>query len=138
MMNWPDKILLFDGVCNLCNNSVQFVLKNDKKKETYFASLQSEVGQQILTNQGLSTQQLDSIIYYRNGKVWQQSTAALYLLKDMGGLWSLLFPLILIPAFIRNAVYNWVAKNRYKWFGQSDACMLPLPQYQKRFIDVAS
>lgn len=134
-MKLPRKILLFDGVCNLCNGSVQFVLKNDRKKEVVFSSLQSRAGQEILENNGFSTHQFNSIIFYRHGKILQQSTAVLYLLRDMGGIWTLFFPLIIIPPFVRNGIYNWVAKNRYKWFGQSQSCMLPLPEYKNRFIE---
>ena len=129
------KVLLFDGVCNLCNGAVQFVLKNDQKKDTLFASLQSEMGQKILKEHQLDTEQFSSIVYYRNQSLLFQSTAVLYLLKDMGGLWAGLFPLIIFPRFIRDFVYDVVAKNRYRWFGKSESCMLPLPEYKERFLD---
>lgn len=119
----------------MCNGSVQFVLKNDRKKEVVFASLQSEVGQKILQHFNLPQDQFNSIVYYRGGQLLQQSTAVLYLLKDMGGIWPLFFSFIVIPPIIRNGIYNWIAKNRYKWFGQSESCMLPLPEYQERFIE---
>ena len=134
-MKEPNKILLFDGVCNLCNGTVQFVLRNDKNKDAVFSSLQSEVGQQILKENNLNRSEFDSIIYYRNKKVLIKSTSVLNLLKDMGGIWPLFFPLIIIPTFIRDFIYDWVAKNRYRWFGKAESCMLPLPEYRNRFYE---
>ena len=130
-----NKILLFDGVCNLCKGTVQFVLKNDKKGASMFTSLQSDVGQKILKENHFNTTEFSSIMYYRNGKLLLKSTAVLNLVRDMGGFWSFLFPLIYIPEIIRDLIYDWVAKNRYRWFGKTESCMIPLPEYKERFIE---
>ena len=130
-----NKILLFDGVCNLCKGTVQFVLKNDKKGDSMFTSLQSDVGQKILKENHFNTTEFSSIMYYRNGKLLLKSTAVLNLVRDMGGFWSFLFPLIYIPEIIRDLIYDWVAKNRYRWFGKTESCMIPLPEYKERFIE---
>lgn len=127
--------VLFDGVCNLCNGFVQFIIRHDKKKKFKFASLQSKFSQQYLLETNQSTTQFTSFIYLRNGKELKQSTAALYVLKDLQSFISLLFILIIIPPFIRNYVYNIVAKNRYKWFGKREACMVPNENLKARFLE---
>lgn len=127
--------VLFDGVCNLCNGFVQFIIRHDKKKKFKFASLQSTFSQQYLQETNQSTTQFTSFIYLRNGKELKQSTAALYVLKDLQSFISLLFILIIIPPFIRNYVYNIIAKNRYKWFGKREACMVPNEDLKARFLE---
>lgn len=127
-------VILFDGVCNLCNNSVQFVIKRDKKKQFYFTSLQSNAGQQLLKQYQLSPGKFDSFVLIENGKAYTRSTAALRVVKRLGGLLSFLYAFIIIPPFIRNAIYDYVARNRYKWFGKSESCMLPTPELRARFL----
>ncbi len=127
-------IILFDGVCNLCNGLVQFVIKRDKKSIFKFASLQSDFGQQFLQQNNLSATTFNSFIYVRNNTILQKSTAALYVLKDLSTLASVLFVFILIPAFIRNFIYDIVAKNRYKWFGKKDECIVPTPALKEKFL----
>jgi predicted DCC family thiol-disulfide oxidoreductase YuxK len=129
-----NNILLFDGVCNLCNNAVQFVIKRDKNAVTKFASLQSAIGQKILLQHQLSNTEFDSFVYIKNNVVLLKSTAALHLMKDIGGVWKLLYAFIIVPKFIRNFVYDIVAKNRYKWFGKKDVCMIPTVELQQRFL----
>lgn len=125
-------IVFYDGLCGLCDRSVQFLLKYDKKEKFLFCALQSEQAKHYL---GVNyTQQ--SIVLYQQGKVYYRSTAALRIAWLLGGFWSLLAIGLMIPAFIRNAVYDFVAKNRYKWFGKFDACKIPTPEMRKRFIDV--
>ncbi len=128
-------VLLFDGVCNLCNGFVQFVIKNDKKSKFKFASLQSNVGQEYLTHFGLATEQFESFVYIKDNKYYQKSTAALTLLKDMGGFWTIFYVLMLIPKFIRNFFYNWIARNRYKIFGKSPSCWIPTAALKSRFLE---
>jgi predicted DCC family thiol-disulfide oxidoreductase YuxK len=128
-------IILFDGVCNLCSSSVQFVIKHDKKKQFRFASLQSAFGQKTLSENNLSTTDLSSFILLENGKLYTKSTGALRVVKRLGGAWPLLYGFIIVPPFLRNAVYNWVAKNRYKWFGKQESCWLPTPELKARFIN---
>ncbi|MDX8290279.1 thiol-disulfide oxidoreductase DCC family protein [Metabacillus indicus] len=129
-----NKILLFDGVCNFCDGTVQFVLKHDKKEAFSFASLQSEAGQSLLRKHGLPLEDYDSFVYLEEGKVHTKSTAALRVLKELGGMYKALYLLIAVPKPTRDAVYMMIAKNRYKWFGKKDACTLPSKDVRKRFL----
>jgi predicted DCC family thiol-disulfide oxidoreductase YuxK len=128
-------IILFDGVCNLCNRSVQFVLKHDKQKIFRFASLQSKAGQTLLKKYNLSETNFNSFVLIKDGKPYLKSTAALIVAKDLKGLIQILYAFIIVPAFIRNAVYNVIAKNRYKWFGKKESCMMPTVDLQNRFLN---
>jgi predicted DCC family thiol-disulfide oxidoreductase YuxK len=128
-------IILFDGVCNLCTASVQTVLKNDRAAHFSFASMQSARGEQLLQNLPADERNLKTFVLIENGKVFTRSTAALRVAKKLDGFWPVLYPLIIVPRFIRDAVYNLVANNRYKWFGKKEACWLPRPEWKKRFID---
>jgi predicted DCC family thiol-disulfide oxidoreductase YuxK len=132
-MNHPC-ILLFDGACNLCNKSVQFVIKRDKKARVKFASLQSEVGKQIMLQFNIPTEYIDSIILIEFGKVYYKSSAALRLCKKMDGLWPLLYIFMLVPKFLRNTVYDYIARNRIKWFGKTDICWVMTPELKNRFL----
>lgn len=127
-------VILFDGLCNLCSSSVQFVIKHDPQRRFRFASLQSQYGQQLLQQQGLPATEFSSFILYQDGKVYTKSTAALRVARQLNGLWPLLYGFIIIPAFIRNAVYNFIARNRYRWFGKRDSCWLPTPELKALFI----
>lgn len=129
-----NKILLFDGVCNFCDGTVQFVLKHDKKGAFSFASLQSEAGQSLLRKHGLPLEDYDSFVYLDEGKVHTKSTAALRVLKELGGIYRALYLLIAVPKPIRDAGYMMIAKNRYRWFGKKDACTLPSKDVRKRFL----
>ena len=126
--------ILFDGVCNLCNTLVQFVIRHDAAGQFRFASLQSDSGQTLLTQHGLRTSNFDTFVYIRNGAAYTQSTAGLLVLRDLGGGWQLLYPLIIVPRFIRDAVYKLIARNRYRFFGRQDACMIPTPELKSRFL----
>jgi predicted DCC family thiol-disulfide oxidoreductase YuxK len=127
-------LLLFDGVCNLCNSSVQFILLRDKKDRFRFASLQSDYGQNLLREHNLPTESFNSLVLVENGKIYQKSTAALRIARKLKGLWPLLFAFIIIPPFIRNFVYDIIAKNRYRWFGKKEECMLPRPEWKQKFL----
>lgn len=135
MFQEPQHIILFDGICNLCNSSVQFVIRQDKKEQFKFASLQSDAGQSLLHKGKFATKKLDSFVLISRGQYFTQSTAALKVLKLLGGRWVALYVFILVPALIRNAVYNFISKNRYRWFGKREECMLPSLQLKKRFLD---
>lgn len=128
-------IILFDGVCNLCNGAVQFIIERDKKQTFRFASLQSEVGQKYMRQAGLSADKIDTILLVENDKIHDKSTAALRIAKRLDGLWSLMFGFIIVPPFIRNAAYDFIARNRYKWFGKKDSCWMPTPDLKKLFLD---
>jgi predicted DCC family thiol-disulfide oxidoreductase YuxK len=129
------QVLFFDGVCNLCTNTVQFVIMKNAKRNIFFASLQSKAGQSMAEEYGLPKTSFGSLVFLDNGKMYQRSTGALRITKYLKGGWPLLYIFTIVPAFIRNAVYNWVAKNRYKWFGQKAECWLPTPELQARFLD---
>lgn len=134
-MNETGPVVLFDGVCNLCNRSVQFIIKRDKKNIFRFASLQGKTGQTILQQHGLPPDQFNSFILVEGEKIRLRSSGALWMLKLLGGGWSLLYGFIIVPAFIRDAVYNFIARNRYKWFGRKESCMIPTPALKHRFLD---
>ena len=125
-------IVLFDGECNFCNSSINFVLKHEKKPELFFASLQSETGKKILNH--FDIQNAESVVLIENDKIYLQSTAALKITKYLKGGFPLLYMFMIVPPFIRNAIYNYIAKNRYKWFGKMDTCMMPDVKLKQRFI----
>lgn len=137
MENLPKdkKIILFDGVCNLCNSSVQFVIKHDKKDVFRFAALQSEIGEKILKHIAIDPKNIDSIILYEPGVAYYyKSSAAIEIAKQLGGFWNLSMVFKIIPAFLRNPVYDYVAKNRYKWYGKQESCMIPTPELKAKFL----
>jgi predicted DCC family thiol-disulfide oxidoreductase YuxK len=127
--------VLFDGVCNLCNGFVQFIIRNDKRERFHFGALQSAVAQQLLQGSDLRPQELDTVIYLRKGKTLTRSTAALQILNELGGAWSLMAVFFVVPRFIRDAVYRFIGNNRYRWFGRQESCMLPTPELRARFLD---
>lgn len=131
----PQRIILFDGLCNLCNSSVQFVIRHDSKSYFKFASLQSSFGQYQLHKFDLLVNQLYSVILVKNGIVFQKSNAALEIAKELDGLWPVLYFFKIVPRFIRDWIYTIVAKNRYTWFGKKDSCMLPSPELKSRFLE---
>jgi predicted DCC family thiol-disulfide oxidoreductase YuxK len=133
-MSCQHPVILFDGVCNLCNGFVQFVIRADTGRRFYFASLQSETARELLKDLFPSAQALDSVVLIENGRYYRQSTAALRILRHLGGGWPLLYGFIVLPAFFRDWIYDWIAKNRYRWFGQRQACMLPTPELKARFL----
>ncbi|MEH7252865.1 thiol-disulfide oxidoreductase DCC family protein [Neobacillus niacini] len=129
-----ERIILFDGVCNLCNSSVQFIIKRDPKGRFKFASLQSETGQSLLELHGYD-KEIDSFILIENQRIYLKSSAALRVCRNLNGLWKLLTILRILPAPFRDFFYDVVAKNRYKWFGKKESCMLPTKEMKKRFLD---
>ncbi len=135
MTNDFTHIIYFDGVCNLCNSSVQFVLKRDKKKVFRFATLQGNHAKSTFAKFSLPHADLSSIVLLEHNTVYTQSTAALRIAKKLNALWPLLYLFIIIPKPIRDAVYNYIAKNRYKWFGKQESCMLPTKETQRLFLD---
>jgi predicted DCC family thiol-disulfide oxidoreductase YuxK len=128
-------VILFDGVCNLCSSSVQFVIKHDPKRQFRFASLQSKYGQRVMKKFGLPENELNSFILLENEKIYTRSTGALRVTKKLSGLWPLLYGFMIIPPFIRNAVYSYIAHHRYKWFGKKEACWIPTPELKQLFLD---
>lgn len=125
-------VILFDGVCNLCNASVQFIIKRDPKAIFRFAALQSETGQKLLAEHPQVS--ADSVLLADRGKIYQQSTAALKIAGRLSGLWPLFYVFMIVPRPLRDAVYNYIAKNRYRWFGKQESCMLPTVDLKSRFL----
>ena len=128
-----NSIILFDGECNFCDQSVQFIIKRDKHALFKFASIQSDTGQEILKNHHVPAH-IDSIILIEKEICYYSSSAALKICKHLKGAWKLFFILILVPKPIRNFMYKIIARNRYKWFGKKEACILPSPEIRKRFL----
>lgn len=134
-MGTPDSILLFDGVCNLCNRVVSFVIRRDKSTRIRFAPLQSEFSAELLLQFDLDPYKTDSVVYLSRGKVYQKSSAVLHLLKDIGGGWKILYGFIVIPPFIRDFFYQLIAKNRYRLFGRKEHCMVPSDEFRVKFLN---
>lgn len=127
-------VILFDGVCNFCNSSVNFIIRHDKKDYFRFTPLQSEIGMKISEKYNLDSGNLKSVILVDKGKIYTKTTAALRIAKQLSGAWPVLYVFIIIPAPIRDVVYNIIAKYRYKWWGERDACMIPTPEIRKKFL----
>ena len=130
------QLILFDGVCNLCNSSVLYVIKRDKKNKFLFAPLQSEIGRAVLNEFQIDTSETDSILLYEpiTNTIKQRSSAALHIAKNLGFPINFMVVFFIIPNFIRDWVYNFVAKNRYKWYGKKESCMIPTTELQAKFI----
>ncbi|HSR59393.1 MAG TPA: DCC1-like thiol-disulfide oxidoreductase family protein [Robiginitalea sp.] len=129
------KIILFDGVCNLCNGTVQFVIRRDRGDRFRFVPLQSELGQELSRARHIDTSEVDSIILIDPGTAYYiKSDAALEIARELHGYGWMPFVLGWIPRSLRDAVYDLVARNRYRWFGRKDACMVPTPELQKKFL----
>ena len=134
-MEETQAVVLFDGVCNLCNHSVQFIIRRDKKDRFRFAPLQGKTGQQLLSRHGLPADSFNSFILAEGDKIYTHSTGALRMLKGLGFPWSMAYAFILVPRFIRDGVYAAVARNRYRWFGRQESCMIPTPALKNKFLD---
>lgn len=127
-------VLLFDGVCNLCNASVQWVLLRDTKAVFRFAALQSEIGQALLIQHGFNTQNFDTVVLVDENNIFLRSDVPLEIFRRLGGFWQLLFVFKIIPRPLRDGIYAWVAKNRYRWWGRRESCMLPRAEWKERFL----
>ena len=128
------QIILFDGVCNFCNSSINFIIDHDPEKHFKFAPLQSDFGQKILRQFNKNTEDFDSVILLKNNQLYQKSAAALEITKHLSGFWKYLAIFRILPNFILNFFYDIVAKNRYRIFGKSDACRMPTPDLKERFL----
>jgi len=130
-----EQVVLFDGVCKLCNASVKFIIRHDPKAHFQFATLQSEFARRILISDGISSENLESLILIENGIVFKKSDAALKIARKLNGLWPVFYVLIIIPKPIRDFFYNLVARYRYRIFGRKNTCMIPGKDMMKRFIE---
>jgi predicted DCC family thiol-disulfide oxidoreductase YuxK len=135
LYNMPTNLVLFDGVCNLCNSSVQLLLRIDKENRLTFGSFQSDTAQSLLKQHGINKELINSIVFIRQDKIYMESTAILQICHTIGGWWKIIYLLMLIPPFIRNGIYHIIARNRYRWFGKRESCMIPSPSLKSRFID---
>ncbi|ARV08563.1 thiol-disulfide oxidoreductase [Winogradskyella sp. PC-19] len=131
------QLILFDGVCNLCNSSVLYVIKRDKENQFLFAPLQSKIGETIINEFNIDTTQTDSILLFKpeTHKITSKSTAALKVAKSLGFPTNILSIFLIVPTGIRNWVYDFIAKNRYKWYGKKESCMIPTPELKSKFLD---
>lgn len=127
-------IILFDGVCNFCNGMVNFIIKQDRKKLFRFAALQSEAGQRLLQQYKLPAETFDSFLLIDKGKMYKSSAAALRLYNHLPWFWKWTQLLWIVPGFMRNGVYDFIAKRRYKWFGKKEQCMIPTGDVRNRFL----
>lgn len=127
-------IILFDGVCNLCNNAVDFVIKRDKKDRFKFGALQDSSTKNILKDYKINEDYIDSIILIRGDQVFYKSEAALEISRNLGSLWPAMYVFNIVPSFIRDPVYDWIAKNRYKWFGKKETCRIPTQEEKSKFL----
>ena len=135
-MSQEKSVILFDGVCNLCNASVDFILKRDKNNRFLVGALQEEAGQKLLSRFEVNPEYLDSLVLVEGGKVFFRSTAALRIAKNLSGFWPIFYVFIILPTFLRDAVYDWIGKNRYRWFGKKSTCRLPSPEEKSKFLSM--
>lgn len=137
MINLPEhkQLILFDGVCNLCNTSVQYIIKHDKNDVFRYTTLQSNIGQEVIGKFNIDTNKTDSILLYseENG-ISYKSTAALKIASKLGFPRNMMVVFLIVPTFIRNWVYDYIAKNRYRWYGRKDECMIPTPELKSKFL----
>jgi predicted DCC family thiol-disulfide oxidoreductase YuxK len=126
-------IVMFDGFCNLCNSSVQFILNRDPEEKFVFAALTWPVAQTIL-KQNPGFENVDSILLFQNSRLYHKSSAALRIAGKLKGFWPLLKIFLLVPKPVRDIIYDWIAKNRYRWFGKKESCMIPDRDLSHRFL----
>jgi predicted DCC family thiol-disulfide oxidoreductase YuxK len=129
------RVVFFDGVCNLCNQSVLFIIQRDPKAKFKFATLQSPFAKAVLKKQNWESAEPQSVLLFSRERLFDRSRAALEIARGLNGLWPLLYAFIIIPPFLRNSVYDWVARNRYRWFGKKNECMIPTRELRNRFIE---
>lgn len=134
LKNDDSGIILFDGVCNLCNRFVKFIIVKDRLNKFHFSPLQKESTKELLRKFNIDFSKLDTVIYIKDEEVFAKSSAALHVLKDIGGIWKLFFVFIIVPKFIRDFIYSIVVRNRYRIFGKSDSCMIPSEKDKARFL----
>lgn len=131
----PSPLVLIDGVCLMCQGATKFIIQRDPSRKFFFASLQSEMGKKVLAKGGLPTDAMNTIVLVENDMYFTKSTAVLRIARHLKFPWSLLYTFIIVPRFLRDPVYQFIAKHRYRWFGKSDHCMIPSPKDRERFLD---
>ena len=133
-LSYQHPVVLFDGVCNLCNATVNFLIRHDSRARLRFAPLQEAAGQHLLQRLGMNIGHFETFLLLENGIVYQKSTADLRVSRYLPGAWPLLYGFIVIPRFLRDGIYDLIARNRYRWFGRKDACMIPDAGVRGRFV----
>lgn len=133
-MTKDKSIIFFDGVCNLCNASIDFVIQRDKKDHFLVGALQEDFSKNILSKFQVREDYLDSLVLLEKGEIYYKSTAALKIARHLSGPLPILYPLIFLPKFLRDAIYNWIGSNRYRWFGKKSTCRLPTPEEKAKFL----
>lgn len=128
-------IIFFDGVCNLCNASIDFIIKRDRKNRFLVGALQDQFSRKILSDHQVKADYLDSLVLLEDQKVYYKSTAALKIARQLSGLWPVFYPLIFLPKWLRDPVYDWIGKNRFRWFGKKNTCRLPSPEERAKFLN---
>ena len=134
MKGSDSKIVLFDGVCNLCNGAVKFMIRHDHDDRFRFAALQEEAGLALTKKYGIDTAKVDSIVLIDNNRTYLKSTAALHIALYLKGIWPVFHAALIVPRFIRDLVYDIIAKYRYKWFGRKESCMIPTAEIKRKFL----
>lgn len=137
-MSQQQSIIFFDGVCNLCNASVDFIIRHDKKDNFLLGALQDQVSKEILSQFQVDPSYLDSVVLLENGQLYFKSTAALKIARRLSGITSILYPFIYLPKSFRDPIYDWIGKNRYRWFGKKSTCRLPTPEEKAKFLHRAN
>jgi predicted DCC family thiol-disulfide oxidoreductase YuxK len=132
-MSKSESIVFFDGVCNFCNSTVNWLMARNRRGNLKFSSLQGSTASRLLPQP--MVKDLSSIVYYRKGNCYTKSTAVLFIVRDMAWYGLIAMPFLLLPRFVRDNIYNWIARNRYRWFGRREACRLPTPEERSRFLD---
>mgnify|MGYP006198300205 CR=1 FL=1 len=133
-MSLGKSVILFDGVCNLCNASIDFVISRDKKNRFLVGALQEEAGKTLLSQFEVNPEYLDSLVLIEENQIYFRSTAALRIAKKLPGLWPLLYGLIVLPPFLRDGIYDWIGRNRYRWFGKKNTCRMPTEAEKAKFL----
>lgn len=128
-------IILFDGICNFCNSSVNFIIERDIRNRFIFAPIQSESGKKLMNHFGLDAENLKTIILIEGERYYTKTTAALRIAKELKGAWKLFYVFIIVPPFIRDIFYNMISKYRYRWFGKRETCRLPTPEEKEKFLE---
>lgn len=135
MTKTPENLILFDGVCNLCSALVQFIIRHDREAKFRFAAIQSEIGREIFQSRGLDTADLQTFVFIADGKMFLRSDAAIEVVARFGGAWRIFRVFQFVPRIVRDSIYSTIARNRYRWFGRKEVCMVPTPENKERFLE---
>ena len=134
MTQIPDNLILFDGVCNLCSALVQFVIRHDPAAKFRFAPIQSDLGKEIFQSHGLDPSDLQTFVFIADGKLFLRSDAAIEVVSGFGGAWGIFKIFRFVPRSLRNTIYSFIARHRYRWFGRKEVCMIPTAEIKERFL----